>query len=100
VADDSEIVNIAFPFLDNKDELQDPKHLCNHPSAKLLCEKFSLDKLCGYITLIKRAARPNQSKQQTKTSETGDPSEISDPLSPDADTDRSSIISFRTSLSR
>lgn len=89
--------------MDNKDELQDPKHLCNHPSVKLLSEKFTLEKLCGYIALIKRPgpARPDQSKQQEKSSEARDPSEISDLLGPtnDADADRSSLISFRTSLS-
>lgn len=99
MADDTEVVNVAFPFLDTAEECQDPKHLCNHPSIGLLHDKLSLDKLCGYISLIKK---PTMFDAQLKRGETREsPTEDSDMLScaNDAEADRSSVISFRATLS-
>lgn len=98
--DDSEIVNIPFPFVDTENELQDENHFCNHPSVKILREKLNLDKLCGYITLIAKPKKSitNQRKvsnlQSAKNFEARDSPDLTDP-----EADRVSLFSFRTSLS-
>jgi hypothetical protein len=86
--------------LDTEEELQDSDHFCNHPSIKVLREKLNLDKLCGYITLMSRPKKAEISQQKTSNTESRETSsENQDPLSPDIEPERTSVISFRSSLS-
>uniref|UniRef100_A0A0N5ASQ5 Protein FAM91A1 n=1 Tax=Syphacia muris TaxID=451379 RepID=A0A0N5ASQ5_9BILA len=65
VTDDSEIVNIPFPFDVNDG---DDGSFINHPSIQKLREILSLDILCGYVVLLKTkfAVRPKPDEKQLK----------------------------------
>ncbi|KHN72546.1 Protein FAM91A1 [Toxocara canis] len=50
--DDSEIVNIPFPYEKGTDDAEDC--FASHRSVKKLREKLSLDAFCGYVVLFKK----------------------------------------------
>lgn len=52
VVDDSEVVNVPFPYEEEVDDVEDC--FASHPSVKRLREKLSLDAFCGYIVLLKK----------------------------------------------
>jgi hypothetical protein len=95
IVDDSEIVNVEFPFLDTS---EDHTHFSNHPSVKLLREKLSLDNLCGYITLIKKPSTFNAKPKKPQSRESPVEADMLSPTN-DIEADRVSTISFRSSLS-
>uniref|UniRef100_A0A0M3I5E6 Separase n=1 Tax=Ascaris lumbricoides TaxID=6252 RepID=A0A0M3I5E6_ASCLU len=59
VVDDSEVVNVPFPYEEEVDDVEDC--FASHPSVKRLREKLSLDAFCGYIVLLKK--RYKESKE-------------------------------------
>ncbi|KAK0426397.1 hypothetical protein QR680_009687 [Steinernema hermaphroditum] len=62
VADDSEVVNIPFPF--EKDGEEDKDSFVHHPAVHVLREKLGLENLVGYIVLVNMRKKPTKTGSQ------------------------------------
>lgn len=79
--------------MDNEEE---PRHLCNHPSVQIIRKKLNLDKLCGYLTLIKKPENPRLGRNSEAKENLSD--SLSQTSSKNGEMDKTSVVSFRNNL--
>lgn len=74
MVDDSEIVNLPFPFSAAELSPQNLTHFAHHPTVQLLSDKFALDSLCGYLVFLRTSPDP---LPEPKRESSDEPSECS-----------------------
>ncbi|CAD5208897.1 unnamed protein product [Bursaphelenchus xylophilus] len=74
--DDSEVVNVPFPF--TQEEMEDENNLCNHPIISKLKDNVELDIRSGYLVFI-RTKESDADTEESEDEKENDNSEMPSP---------------------